>query len=193
MNEPLPGLDVNLFGFSGRVLYPFYGRLVQAVTGVRDGLPSCPASDPISLADNCAYPVLGLHTDRLIVCEPMAVRNQLDRSAQVSAPCTEYPNVVYAPHECTRSFTQPPPTRHAHRKRTLVGLVGVLLTATIQAVHGDIAQQVAQQGHNYAVTSPPLLPRSSATRSTRAGNTRCSHQGTTCTCVFLCRIATPRS
>ena len=105
MNEPLPGLDVNLVGFSDKVLYPFYGRLVQAVTGVRDGLPSCPASDPISLAGDCAYPDLGLHTDRLIVCEPMAVRNQLDRSAQVSAPFTEYPNVVYAPHEYTRSFT----------------------------------------------------------------------------------------
>ena len=31
----------------------------------------------------CAYPDLGLHTTKLMVCEPMAVRNQLDVSLQV--------------------------------------------------------------------------------------------------------------
>ena len=67
-------LDVNVVGFSDKVLYPFYGRLIQAVTGVRDGLPSCPASAPVSLKGECAYPDLGLRTNKLMVFEPMAVR-----------------------------------------------------------------------------------------------------------------------
>eukprot|EP00966_Prymnesium_polylepis_P020964 482491-Prymnesium_polylepis.2 len=54
---------------------------------------------------SCAYPDLGLQFDRLVVFEPCAVRNQLDVSAQLSRPFSEYPNLVYAPHTYTDSFT----------------------------------------------------------------------------------------
>jgi hypothetical protein len=40
-----------------------------------------------------------------MIFEPMALRNQLDISVQVSKPFSEYPNVVYAPHTYTDSFT----------------------------------------------------------------------------------------
>eukprot|EP00756_Hemistasia_phaeocysticola_P060201 Hpha_TRINITY_DN3825_c0_g1::TRINITY_DN3825_c0_g1_i1::g.44550::m.44550/K05991/E3.2.1.123; endoglycosylceramidase len=116
MNEPLPGLDINLIGFSSRYLYPFYARLIQALTGVRDGKPSCGckvAADfgmecpsgvsPVSA--DCAYPDLGLRTSKLMVFEPMALRNQLDVSVQISKPFSEYPNIVYAPHAYSHSFT----------------------------------------------------------------------------------------
>ena len=122
MNEPLPGLDINLFGFAANYLYPFYARIIQAVTGVRDGKPSCPCNITqtnergLSVACNggagagpvsrdCSYPDLGIHTDKLMVCEPTAVRNQLDVSVQISKPFTTYTNIVYAPHTYTDSFT----------------------------------------------------------------------------------------
>jgi len=122
MNEPLPGLDLRLAEFSADYLYPFYARTIQAVTGVRDGLPSCPCeitpggpttalrvscsngSSPVSR--ECAYPDLGLRTTKLMAFEPMAIRNQLDISIQRSSPFSTYPNLVYAPHTYTRSFTQ---------------------------------------------------------------------------------------
>ena len=123
MNEPLPGLDIQIFGFASQFLYPFYARVIQALTGVRDGKPTCPCTvtgekgvagglglrckdgaSPVS--NDCAYPDLRIHaTDKLMVCEPMALRNQLDVSLQASRPFTEYANVLYAPHTYTRSFT----------------------------------------------------------------------------------------
>ena len=35
----------------------------------------------------------------------MALRNQLDVSIQISKPFTEYPNIAFAPHTYTYSFT----------------------------------------------------------------------------------------
>ena len=115
MNEPLPGLDIDLWHFGSTYLYPFYARLIQALTGVRDGLKSCDCIvtkdldiqcasgvDPIS--DQCAYPGV-LQTNKLMVFEPMALRNQLDISLQFSKPFTEYKNIVYAPHSYSRAFT----------------------------------------------------------------------------------------
>lgn len=48
MNEPIPGIpkDLDFVGFSAQTLYPFYARVLQSLTGVRDGLPDCDASDP---------------------------------------------------------------------------------------------------------------------------------------------------
>jgi len=128
MNEPQPGLDIRLLHFSDQVLYPFYARIIQALTGVRDGKPTCPCTitpggtaasaaaaaallkvqcsgGESLMSAHCAYPDLGLRTDKLMVFEPMAVRNQLDVSMQLSGPFSSYPNIVYAPHTYTRSFT----------------------------------------------------------------------------------------
>ena len=118
MNEPLPGLDINVFDFASSFLYPFYKRVIQALTGVRDGMPTCLCNvtargggtaglglqcetghSPVSR--ECAYPDLGLHATKLMVCEPMAVRNQLDVSLQVRRhTCTSRQAATYAYPTC---------------------------------------------------------------------------------------------
>jgi len=104
MNEPLPGLHLNFFEFSAKFLYPFYARVIQAITGVRDGLPTCPSNAPTGT--NCAYPDLGVGDQRhLFFMEPCAIRNQLDFSLQFSKPVSSYPGTVYAPHVYTHVFT----------------------------------------------------------------------------------------
>ncbi len=104
MNEPPPGFNFDLIDFSSSLLYPMYTRVIQALTGVRDGLPTCPSSQPNSR--DCAYPSLGVEDNRhLIFFEPMAIRNQFDVSFQNSAPFTSYPNLVFTPHVYTHIFT----------------------------------------------------------------------------------------
>ncbi len=108
MNEPQPGTLAtlpltNLYTASSTDLYPFYRRVVQALTGVRDGLPTCPASAPTGTT--CAYPALASVSEQQIFFEPFALRNLLDFSPQVSAPFSSYPNLVYAPHVYTHAFT----------------------------------------------------------------------------------------
>jgi endoglycosylceramidase len=110
MNEPQPGSTGstpagNGYTASSRDLYPFYKRAVEAMTGVRDGLPSCPASTPTSLTGACAYPKLAKVSRQQIFFEPLAYRNLVDYSLQVSAPFSSYPNLVFAPHVYTYAFT----------------------------------------------------------------------------------------
>ena len=50
MNEPIPDRRLNVFKFANDTLYPFYARFIQALTGARDGLPTCPAAAPSSTA-----------------------------------------------------------------------------------------------------------------------------------------------
>ncbi len=108
MNEPQPGslasLPVaNLYQAAAQNLFPFYKRAVEALTGVRDGLSTCPASSPMST--DCAYPQLADVTHQQIFFEPIAYRNLVDFSPQVSAPFSTYPNLVWAPHTYTHAFT----------------------------------------------------------------------------------------
>lgn len=110
MNEPQPGslasLPVeNLYTATAQDLFPFYQRVIEALTGVRDGLPTCPATEPTSLANACAYPQLARVNRQQIFVEPMAYRNLVDFSPQVSKPITHYPNLVWAPHIYTHAFT----------------------------------------------------------------------------------------
>ena len=110
MNEPQPGSIGSLpaadgYTASSQELYPFYKRAIEALTGVRDGLPTCPTASPTSLTDACAYPKLASVSRQQIFFEPLAYRNLVDFSLQVSAPFTSYPNIVYAPHIYTYAFT----------------------------------------------------------------------------------------
>ena len=110
MNEPQPGslssLPVeNLYTATAQDLFPFYQRVIEALTGVRDGLPTCPATAPTSLSNACAYPQLAKVSRQQIFIEPMAYRNLVDFSPQVSRPITQYPNLVWAPHIYTHAFT----------------------------------------------------------------------------------------
>jgi endoglycosylceramidase len=110
MNEPQTGSLTalpleNLYQSASQDLYPFYKRAIEALTGVRDGLPTCPSSAPTSLTDTCAYPQLAHVSKQQIFFEPLADRNLVDFSPQVSAPFSSYPNLVYAPHVYTHAFT----------------------------------------------------------------------------------------
>jgi hypothetical protein len=121
MNEPLPGAHstlplTNVVSFSDQYLYPFYRRAIEALTGVRDGLPTCPRDDPSGfVADgpppyptqgtSCAYPDLGVHTHQLIFFEPSGYRNLLDFSPQDVGRFSSYSNLVFAPHVYTHAFT----------------------------------------------------------------------------------------
>jgi endoglycosylceramidase len=116
MNEPQSGSFFQPGAFDQGYLYPFYRRVIDAVTGVGDGAP-CPASTPAAAA--CGYPDQGVHdTKHLFFFEPWAVRNLVDASAQVSAPFSTYPNLVYAPHTYTHQFTV---------DQTVRGITGVAL------------------------------------------------------------------
>ena len=110
MNEPQPGSigstpAGNGYQASSQELYPFYTRAIEALTGVRDGRPTCPAAAPTSLTGACAYPKLASVSRQQIFFEPLAYRNLVDFSLQVSTPFTSYPNVVFAPHVYTYAFT----------------------------------------------------------------------------------------
>lgn len=103
INEPQPGWMLDPFTFADS-LYALFKRCVQAITGIRDGLPTCPPSN--TTAAGCAYPDLGIRDTRhLFFAEPSAVRNLLDFSPQVSVPWTNYTNIVHTPHTYTHVFT----------------------------------------------------------------------------------------
>jgi hypothetical protein len=110
MNEPQPGSTGstpagNGYQASSQDLYPFYTRAIEALTGVRDGRPTCPAGAPTSLTGACAYPQLASVSRQQIFYEPLAYRNLVDFSLQVSAPFSSYANLVFAPHVYTYAFT----------------------------------------------------------------------------------------
>ncbi|MCC7078846.1 MAG: cellulase family glycosylhydrolase [Acidimicrobiia bacterium] len=105
MNEPQPG-SYSASRFNSVALYPFYRRVVEAVTGVRDGLPDCPAEKPTG--DDCAYPDLGIRDTRHVIAfEPNAFRNVVDFAPGTHRPFSEYPNLLYAPHVYSYIFTIP--------------------------------------------------------------------------------------
>ena len=104
MNEPQPGTNIDQYTFSSDYLYPFYKRVIQAITGVRDDLPDCPQYAPTGI--NCAYPNLGINDHRhLFFFEPTSIRNLLDYTPQHSVPFTSCRNIVYSPHVYTHVFT----------------------------------------------------------------------------------------
>jgi endoglycosylceramidase len=83
MNEPLPGY-LPPPAFEAGWLYPFYGRVIDAITG----------------------PGLGIaDTRHAFFFEPTATRNLVDASLQASLPFSDYPNLVFAPHVYTHVFT----------------------------------------------------------------------------------------
>jgi hypothetical protein len=79
MNEPLPGLIAPVV-FSSTFLYPFYTRVVNALTA------------------------RGVNRQSFFF-EPMAIRNLEDAPDQLPLPFSSYPNLVYAPHDYTHVFT----------------------------------------------------------------------------------------
>jgi hypothetical protein len=103
INEPQPGITLDPFTFATDCLYRLYSKTIQALTGTRDGLPTC--SPNATFAANCSYPDLGIHTKQIFFFEPSAVRNLLDFSPQISSVFTNYSNLVFTPHTYTHVFT----------------------------------------------------------------------------------------
>jgi len=102
MNEPQSG-ETDLADFAPDLLYPFYRRAIEALTGVRDGLSTCAAAAPTGAT--CAYPALLHDTRHLVFFEPAAARNTVDVSFQANLPFSHYGNLVFAPHVYTHIFT----------------------------------------------------------------------------------------
>jgi endoglycosylceramidase len=101
-NEPWPGFIVPPL-FEDLYLFPFYRRAIDAITGVRDGLP-CPASSPA--APVCGYPDLGIHDrSQLFFVEPDHLRSQTDFPTNLPAPVSSYGGLVYSIHTYTHVFT----------------------------------------------------------------------------------------
>lgn len=110
INEPLPGFEylLNPPAQASQFLFPLYRRAVQAITGVRDGLPDCPPGGGLSPAAGaaCAYADLGIHDTRhIFFAEPSALRNTFDASFDLMGRWSNYTNIVFTPHVYTHVFT----------------------------------------------------------------------------------------
>jgi len=101
-NEPWPGFVPPPL-FEDLFLFPFYRRVLDAVTGAGDGLP-CPSSAPPVPA--CGYRDLGIG-DRahLFFVEPNHLREQTDFPTSLPLPFSSATNLVYAIHAYTHVFT----------------------------------------------------------------------------------------
>jgi endoglycosylceramidase len=101
-NEPQPGWNLPP-GFEDLLLFPFYRRIIDAVTGVHDGLP-CPTG--IFMPAFCGYADLGIHDLRhLFFLEPGLLRQMTDFPTHLGLPVSSYRNLVLDIHAYTHGFT----------------------------------------------------------------------------------------
>ena len=101
-NEPWPGWTLPP-GFEDLLLFPFYRRLIDAVTGLRDGVP-CPTH--VFMPAICGYPDLGVHdTQHLFFLDAGHLREITDLPTHLGLPISSYPNLVLGIHAYTHAFT----------------------------------------------------------------------------------------
>ena len=101
-NEPQPGWNVPP-GFEDLLLFPFYRRVIDALTGVHDGLP-CPTG--IFMPAFCGYADLGIHDLRhLFFLEPGLLRQITDFPTHLGMPVSSYRNLVFDIHAYTHGYT----------------------------------------------------------------------------------------
>ena len=101
-NEPQPGWNLPP-GFEDLLLFPFYRRVIDAVTGAHDGLP-CPTG--IFMPAPCGYADAGVHDRRhLFFLEPGLLRQMTDFPTHLGLPVSSYPNLVFDIHAYTHGFT----------------------------------------------------------------------------------------
>ena len=101
-NEPQPGWNLPP-GFEDLLLFPFYRRVIDAVTGAHDGLP-CPTG--IFMPAICGYADAGVRDVRhLFFLEPGLLRQMTDFPTHLGLPLSSYANLVLDIHAYTHGFT----------------------------------------------------------------------------------------
>lgn len=101
-NEPLPGWNLPP-GFEDLLLFPFYRRAIDAITGVHDGAPCWSG---FFMPAVCGYRDLGVDDTRhLIFLDAGLLRQVTDFPTHLSMPVSSYPNVVLSIHAYTHVFT----------------------------------------------------------------------------------------
>ncbi|HET7465530.1 MAG TPA: cellulase family glycosylhydrolase [Candidatus Dormibacteraeota bacterium] len=101
-NEPWPGWDLSP-GFEDLLLFPFYRRVIDAITGLHDGLP-CPTH--VFMPAPCGYPDLGVHDTRhLVFLDTGLLREITDFPTHLGLPVSSYPNLVLGMHAYTHIYT----------------------------------------------------------------------------------------
>lgn len=101
-NEPWPGWNLPP-GFEDLLLFPFYRRVIDAITGVRDGLPCWTG---LYMPAPCGYPDLGVHDLRqLVFVDTGLIREVTDFPTHLALPLSSYPNVVLSIHTYTHIYT----------------------------------------------------------------------------------------
>ena len=101
-NEPWLGWNLPP-GFEDLLLFPFYRRVIDAITGVRDGLPCWTG---FYMPAVCGYPDPGVHDQRhLIFIDTGLLREVTDFPTHLGLPVSSYPNLVLGLHPYTHGYT----------------------------------------------------------------------------------------
>jgi hypothetical protein len=101
-NEPLLGWSLPP-GFEDLLLFPFYRRAIDAITGARDGLPCWSG---FFMPAVCGYRDLGVDDQRhLIFLDAGLLRQVTDFPTHLGMPVSSYPNLVLSIHAYTHIFT----------------------------------------------------------------------------------------
>jgi hypothetical protein len=101
-NEPWPGFVIPPAA-DDLLIYPFYRRLLDALTGSRDGLRCNPA---LPLIPICGHPDLGVGDARhIFFLEADHVREITDLPTTLDLPISSYPNLAFAIHPYTHKYT----------------------------------------------------------------------------------------
>ena len=101
-NEPWPGWNLPP-GFEDLLLFPFYRRVIDALTGIHDGLPCLTG---VWMPAVCGYADLGVHDlHHLFFLEPGLLREVIDLPTHLGLPISSYPNLVLSIHAYTHVYT----------------------------------------------------------------------------------------
>ena len=101
-NEPQPGWNLPP-GFEDLLLFPFYRRVIDGVTGAGDGIPCWTAA---YMPAPCGYPDLGVRDrQHLIFVDTGLLREITDFPTHLGLPLSSYPNVVLSLHAYTHIYT----------------------------------------------------------------------------------------
>lgn len=101
-NEPLEGWNLPP-GFEDLLLFPFYRRVIDAITGAHDGMPCWTG---FFMPAICGYPDLGVRDQRhLIFLDTGLLREITDFPTHLGLPVSSYPNLVLGMHAYTHGYT----------------------------------------------------------------------------------------